>query len=323
MSWLVISFLCLVVLSVALFITGALSFWHMHWGPSAMIVKQRLQSMTSGVATHNRALVKTRTLSSWPPVHTWLSRVPHIEHLDSFLSQAAVTWDVAQFLTRVCLLWLGSAVVLMMLGIGFVVAWGLGTFAVLVAFVYLQQKRHQRVQLIEAQLPDTLDLMARAMQAGHAFSSAMMIVAAEGSIPIRGEFQITFDEINFGIPTATAMHHLTTRVASSDLRFFVVAVLIQLETGGNLTEILKSLASLIRERQRIAGSVRILTAEGRLSAWILGLLPFAIASLLTVINPEFISKLWTDPLGIRMLQVSLGLMLLGVIWMWRMVRIEI
>jgi tight adherence protein B len=119
------------------------------------------------------------------------------------------------------------------------------------------------------------------------------------------------------------MHHLTTRVASSDLRFFVVAVLIQLETGGNLTEILKSLASLIRERQRIAGSVRILTAEGRLSAWILGLLPFAIASLLTVINPEFISKLWTDPLGIRMLQVSLGLMLLGVIWMWRMVRIEI
>jgi tight adherence protein B len=112
-------------------------------------------------------------------------------------------------------------------------------------------------------------------------------------------------------------------VASSDLRFFVVAVLIQLETGGNLSEILKSLSALIRDRQRIAGSVRVLTAEGRLSAWILGLLPFVIALLLTVINPEFISKLWTDPLGILMLQVSLGLMAIGVWWMWHMVRIRI
>jgi tight adherence protein B len=112
-------------------------------------------------------------------------------------------------------------------------------------------------------------------------------------------------------------------VASSDLRFFVVAVLIHLETGGNLTEIFKSLTALIRERQRIAGSIRVLTAEGRLSAWILGLLPFIIAALLNAINPEFISMLWTEPMGIRMLQGSLGLMLVGVWWMWRMVRIRI
>ena len=112
-------------------------------------------------------------------------------------------------------------------------------------------------------------------------------------------------------------------MASSDLRFFVVAVLIQLETGGNLTEILKSLAALIRDRQRIAGTVRVLTAEGRLSAWILGLLPFGLAGILSVVNPDFISKLWTDPLGIRMLQVSLSLMAIGVWWMWCMVRVEI
>jgi tight adherence protein B len=176
---------------------------------------------------------------------------------------------------------------------------------------------------MEAQLPDTLDLMARAMQAGHAFSSALLIVGSDGTQPIRGEFQSTFDEINFGISTAMALQHLTLRVASSDLRFFVVAVLIQLETGGNLTDILKSLAALIRDRQRIAGSVRVLSAEGRLSAWILGLLPFCIAALLSIINPEFISVLWTDPMGVMMLQVSLGLMLVGVWWMWRMVRVEI
>jgi tight adherence protein B len=90
-----------------------------------------------------------------------------------------------------------------------------------------------------------------------------------------------------------------------------------------LTEILKSLAALIRDRQRIAGSVRVLTAEGRLSAWILGLLPFVIGMVLSIINPEFISKLWTEPMGIRMLQVSLGLMVFGIWWMWRMVRIRI
>jgi tight adherence protein B len=189
--------------------------------------------------------------------------------------------------------------------------------------LYLVRKRNQRVVKIQEQLPDTLDLIARAMQAGHAFSSALLIVGTEGPSPIRDEFQKTFDEINFGIPTPLALHHLEQRVASSDVRFFVVAVLIQLETGGNLTEILKSLSGLIRERQRIAGTVRILSAEGRLSAWILGLLPFGIAAMLSVINPEFISKLWTDPLGIRMLEVSLSLMAVGVWWMWHMVRVKV
>jgi PAS domain S-box-containing protein len=113
------------------------------------------------------------------------------------------------------------------------------------------------------------------------------------------------------------------RVASNNLQFFVVAVLIQLETGGNLTELLKTLSTLIRDRRSITSRVRVLTAEGRLSAWILGLLPFGIGLLLAAINPEFISKLWTDPMGIRMLQVSLALMALGVWWMWRMVRIKI
>jgi tight adherence protein B len=176
---------------------------------------------------------------------------------------------------------------------------------------------------IESQLPDTLDLMSRAMQAGHAFSSALLIVGSDGTQPIKGEFQTTFDEINFGIPTNTALLHLTQRVASRDLRFFVVAVLIQLETGGNLTEILKSLAELIRDRQRIAGNVRVLSAEGRLSAWMLGLLPIVIAVLLSIINPEFIEVLWTDAMGIFMMQISVGLMVIGALWMWNMVRIRI
>jgi tight adherence protein B len=234
-----------------------------------------------------------------------------------------VLLNVGRFLITSFLLWLVIGLGTWSAGVGFGVSMLLGSLPTLVWTLYLQHQRRQRVFNIEAQLPDTLDLMARAMQAGHAFSSALLIVGSEGTHPIREEFQATFDEINFGITTEVALKHLTLRVASSDLRFFVVAVLIQLETGGNLTEILKSLASLIRDRQRIAGSVRVLTAEGRLSAWILGLLPFGIAMLLSMINPEFISKLWTDPMGIRMLQVSLALMAIGIWWMWRMVRIRI
>ena len=322
MNWNFISFLTLVILAVTLFIVGMLRFWSTYWGENASLIKQRLRVITGELGVENQSLVKTRLLSRTAPVNALLHQVPHIERLDTFLSQAGVTWNVSQFLVTCFLTWLGTCLgAWMMLNLS--IAWLIGCVPVFFGLLFLQHKRRQRVFQIEAQLPDTLELMARAMQAGHAFSSALLIVGAEGTSPIRGEFQTTFDEINFGIPTETALHHLTLRVASSDLRFFVVAVLIQLETGGNLTEILKSLANLIRDRQRIAGSVRVLTAEGRLSAWILGLLPFGIALVLSVINPEFISKLWTEPMGILMLQVSLSLMAMGIWWMWRMVRIRI
>ncbi len=322
MNWNFISFLTLVILAVVLFIMGMLRFWSTYWGQNASLIKQRLRVITGDLSIENQSLMKTRLLSRSEPINAFLQRTPHIESLDKFLSQSGVTWNVSEFLIGCLLVWL-SITCLSALAVSIGLAFILGCAPVLLIGMFLQHKRRQRVFKIEAQLPDTLDLMARAMQAGHAFSSALLIVGAEGTQPIRGEFQTTFDEINFGIPTETALHHLTLRVASSDLRFFVVAVLIQLETGGNLTEILKSLAALIRERQRIAGTVRVLTAEGRLSAWILGLLPFVIAAVLSVINPEFISTLWTVPMGIRMLQFSMGLMIFGIWWMWRMVRIRI
>lgn len=323
MNWNFITFVTLLILAVGLFMLGALRFWGNHWGEDASLIKQRLRALSGDFRVLSQSLVKTRLLSELPVLNAWLSRVPNIEGLDKFLTQAGVSWNVGRFLIVNLSLWAFTWLTTLISGLGFGLALLLGCLPSLFWALYLQYQRRQRVFNIEAQLPDTLDLMARAMQAGHAFSSALLIVGSEGTHPIRGEFQATFDEINFGITTEAALKHLTLRVASSDLRFFVVAVLIQLETGGNLTEILKSLAALIRDRQRISGSVRVLTAEGRLSAWILGLLPFVIALLLSLINPEFISKLWTEPMGIRMLQVSLGMMVIGIWWMWRMVRIRI
>lgn len=137
------------------------------------------------------------------------------------------------------------------------------------------------------------------------------------------ELRAVFEEINFGVSTAQALQALSTRVVSEDVRYFVVAVVIQNETGGNLAEILKNTAALIRERQKIAGVVRVLSAEGRISALVLSILPFALAAFMSLLNPGFISKLWTDPMGLQLVYVSLALMALGILWMWKLIQIRV
>jgi tight adherence protein B len=193
----------------------------------------------------------------------------------------------------------------------------------LVLTAFLQHRRSQRMALIGQALPDALDLVARSMQAGHAFTSALQIAAKDCAQPLSNELRTVFEEINFGVSTAQALQALSIRVASEDVRYFVVAVVIQSETGGNLAEILKNTANLIRERQKIAGVVRVLSAEGRISAMILSVLPFALAAVMSLVNPGFISKLWTDPMGLQLVYFSLSLMAIGILWMWGMVQIRV
>lgn len=187
----------------------------------------------------------------------------------------------------------------------------------------LSPRQMRRRRQIEAQLPDALDLIARAMQAGHALSSAVLLAASEGPEPLASEWQTIFDQINFGIPTRVAIEAFAERVGSDDVRLFVVSILVQMETGGNMADILKNTADLIRQREQLRASVKVLSAEGRISALILSVLPFGLAALLTLINPGFISVLWTDPLGVRLLLGALALMLAGIVWMWRMIDIPV
>jgi tight adherence protein B len=132
-----------------------------------------------------------------------------------------------------------------------------------------------------------------------------------------------FDEINFGIPTRVAIEHFSQRVDSEYVRLFAVSTLIQMETGGNMAEILHNTARLIRQRQQLQASVKVLSAEGRISALILSTLPFALAALLTLINPGFVAVLWTHPMGIKLLWGALALMFTGIVWMWRMIDIAV
>jgi tight adherence protein B len=173
------------------------------------------------------------------------------------------------------------------------------------------------------QLPDTLDFIGRALRAGHALPSALQMAGHEMVDPIAREFRITHDEINFGVSIQQALANLGARVPITDVGYFVVAVLVQREAGGNLSEILDNLSKLIRDRLKFYGKVRVLSTEGRMSAWVLCLLPFALAGLLELVNHDFISILWTDPIGIEMTYKVVGMMAIGALWSYRLVQIRV
>lgn len=317
-------FLVLAFLAVVMFLEGIYLTWDAYLGPEARRIEHRLRAISAGGNDVLGApLIRKRLLSDVPAIERLLMHLPRVHVFDRFLLQSGMHVTVAGFLAVAATLAAAGAVA------GTVANLPLALLAVAAALPiwlwigYIQRRRSKRMQLIERQLPDALDLMARAMQAGHAFSSALDMVGTEGPQPIAQEFQTTYDEIKFGIQAETALSHLAARVDSNDLRFFVVAVVIQRETGGNLAEILGQISALIRERQKLVGTIRVLSAEGRISAWILTLMPFVLAAVISVINREFISRLWTDPLGLRMVSVALVLMLFGVWWMWRMVKIRI
>jgi len=165
--------------------------------------------------------------------------------------------------------------------------------------------------------------MSRALKAGHALPSGLQMVGDEAQDPIAGEFRIVHDEINYGVAVPTALLNLAHRVPSTDMRYFVIAVLIQREAGGNLTEVLGKISALIRERLRLLGRVRALSAEGRMSGWVLGLLPFAVGGIINLINPKFMSVLWTDPMGLKLIYAALGMMTLGALWMRKIIKIRV
>ncbi len=190
-------------------------------------------------------------------------------------------------------------------------------------FFYLVRKKKKRMDKLLRQLPDTLDLIGRALRAGHSFTTGMKLAADEFDDPIGPEFRETLDEINFGVSVTDAMKNLANRLDCPDLKYFVVSVIIQRETGGNLSEIMDSLSYLIRERFKLKGKIRVLSAEGRLSALILVLLPLVLVLALRLIAPEYIETLLIEPVGRVMAVVAACLMILGVFSMKRIINIRV
>lgn len=202
--------------------------------------------------------------------------------------------------------------------------------ALLAAFVfgmlpiqYLKIIAEKRSKEFEGQLPEALDFISRALRAGHGLTASLGMVAEELKNPIAEEFKSTFDEISFGLAFPQAMTNLVDRVRSADLSFLVIALLIQRETGGNLTELLTSLAKTVRDRSKLKGRIRVLSAEGKYSAILLGALPFLLGFALTLVNPEYMGLLWFNETGQKLVSAGLAMVGLGFFWIRQLVRIEV
>jgi tight adherence protein B len=190
-------------------------------------------------------------------------------------------------------------------------------------FMVLRMKRTRRLRAFEEQFPEALDLIGRALKAGHAFATGLKMVADEMSEPVGPEFRKSFDEQNFGLPLKDALENLTMRIPLLDVRFFATAVLIQRETGGNLAEILDNLAHVVRERFKILRQVRVYTAHGRLTGYVLLALPAFLSVALMFINPDHMNLLFRERMGQMMLMAAIVMQVFGFLWIKKIVKIEV
>jgi tight adherence protein B len=195
-----------------------------------------------------------------------------------------------------------------------------GMVGAMVPTLFLMQRRSARIKKFEEQFPEALDLLSRAIRAGHAFQTAMSMVASELKEPVGPEFKKTFDQQNFGIPLRDALNELAQRINILDVRFFVTAVLIQRESGGNLAEILDNLAHVVRERFKIRRQVRVHTAHGRFTGYVL---PAALGVALSFINPDHMHMLFNEHLGQMLLVGAIVMQTIGFIWIRQVIKIEV
>ena len=276
-----------------------------------------------GVGSVDLKLIRDELLSDVPLLNRMLLRWNWATRLRQFVAQAGVKIKPGKLL-------LVSGVVALCADLGLQhfypnpflppLAAAVGAMIPLFAIGII---RSRRLHAFEKAFPEAIDLLGRAVRAGHAFTTGLEMIATELPQPLAGEFRTAYDEQNFGLPLREALLNLCERIPLIDVRFFVTALLVQKETGGNLAEILDNLSHVIRERFKILGEVRTRTAQGRLTAAILIALPPAMMLMLRSVNPDYIKPLFDDPMGPYMLGVAAGLQLLGSIILWKIVHIEV
>ncbi len=266
---------------------------------------------------------KDEMLSAVPLINRWLLKIELAPRLRTLLYQAGLQWtagglllmSVFCFAIPAYLAYWRTGVVILSVLIGLLLGF--------VPLAFVRYKRSQRFNQIEQELPEALDLMVSALRAGHSLVAALRLVAYESPEPIGGEFRICFDEQNYGLELRTAMDNLVSRVPLQDLRIVVTAILIQKESGGNLAEVLDKASYLIRERFRLRRQVRIHTAQGRMTGWILSFLPLVLGVGLYFVNPQTMSILWTRAIGIKLLYTSAAMTITGALIIRKIVNMEV
>ncbi len=284
---------------------------------------ERVQSWSSSVEAAPFEIVRKDSLSEIPWLNDVLKRARRLQVLKGLHQQADCRMSLGVFVLIAVLLALIGLSLALLMRQTFLFAVLLGALLGAIPYGYLLWRKCQRLAMFDRQLPEALELVARALRAGHAFSVGLKMVGEEASDPIGKEFRRVFDEVSMGVALQQALDNMTHRVDSVDLRFFTTSVLVQRETGGNLAEIIDSLAGLIRQRFELQLKVKALSAEGRISAIILLGLPFVVGTLLFKTSPDYMGLLFTDPIGRNLATVGSMMMVVGAVMMKRMVNIKV
>jgi len=318
----VIAILVFVVVTMAVFAVTSLFDQRK---AQARILRDRLSSVQkpTELPVADVALLRDELFSRIPAFDTFLRRSERVSLLQKMLAQGNVDVRAGNFLILCAAAALVFAVIGYVAGGKILFGWAGGLLGFFIPYAYASHMRTKRFQKFEEKFPEAIDTLARAVRAGHAFTTALEMIANEVSEPVAGEFRQLYEEQKFGLPVRDALVNLSERVPLVDVKFFVTAVMLQRETGGNLAEILDNLSYVIRERFKILRQVRVHTAQERLTMVLLMALPPTIVVIMQLLNPGFIRPLFTDPIGHALIVGGITLQTLGYFFIRRIIRIQV
>lgn len=285
-------------------------------------MERRLAEVLSSAQDYNEVqirLAREEFLSEIPVLHNWLQRLQFPRHLKLMIDQADLHITVMRLIMFSGLGGLLGSLAASMISLSSLINACIGPLP----FVHVAWKRQRRLHKFLVDLPEALDLMSRALAAGNSFPEALHMIASEMPDPIATEFRRTYEEQNLGLSLKLALDSLTQRIPLLDLQLCVTAVLIQRETVGNLAEILEKLATTIRDRFRILEDLKTLTTSSRLSAWVLCGIPILVAVIASVLNPEYMSVMWSEALGQKLVALALGLQITGMLAVRKILQIKV
>src|SRR5580658_1518663 len=317
-----IALLVFVVVTVAIF--AAVSLFDQRKA-QARVLRDRLSAVqkTPDQAVPEAALLRDELLSRIPAFDTFLRRSERVSLLQKVLAQGSLDVRAGNFLMLCVASALVLAVIAFIAGGSLLFGWVGLVLGFFIPYAYATHMRKKRFQKFEEKFPEAIDTLARPVRAGHAFTTALEMIANEVSEPVAGEFRQLYEEQKFGLPVRDALINLADRIPLVDIKFFVTAVMLQRETGGNLAEILDNLSYVIRERFKILRQVRVHTAQGRLTMVLLMALPPTVVAVMMVLNPGFIRPLFTDPIGHALIVGGITLQTIGYFFIRRIIRIQV
>lgn len=286
-------------------------------------IRQRLRELSQDRSEASISLVREKYLKQLSPFERWMDGLAGMAALDIMIEQSGRLFPAYRLVLASLLLAVVCGVAAWVALHDARAAGALAALALLAPYVKVARDRRKRLKKFEEQLPEALDIMTRALKAGNPFLVALSYAAREMDSPLSDEFSIVFDEINYGRDLADAFHYLLVRVPSVSLTAMSTAILIQRETGGNLSEILDKIARLLRERFVFEREIGVLAAEGRTSAWVLCMMPLFVAGLIHWINPRYYEEMLATDAGRDLLGLAVVLLLIGMLWISRLVKIEV